>query len=472
MPRIFIPPVPEYDGSLEVEKYQDTNADVYFVPSERQIEDNRIWSSDASKNRARLLHINVTNGYLKIFPINTSVSTRRNGFLKQKYSKIECITIEIPEYISATTNSLVPATADEVMELLQELPSPFTKDYTYGLGLANPYRYIVKAVETLSDCTEIIISGKPNAKTMQEGRSFILSKTDFEKMRLEIDKIDRHTHNAASSVKEAATYNILAEHLSMPAKTAKTGRHPYRKFFNAVAEGREPLSEDDQTEMLRAISDHAKDVADKHPEKLAKLQSDIDIITLENLIERFEAMLSDSKLKENSWQCFFNKNQFILNLVFGYPIIKVQDQASLGGRNLSGSGDTITDFLAKNRLTNNTAIIEIKTPQAKILNKKPFREGVYIPSSDLCGSINQALDQKYEFQKQIFYIKGNSDIDDIESYSVHCCLIIGRLPTSRDQLKSLEIFRHNSKDVEIITFDELLDKLKILHSFLTSDDDT
>lgn len=472
MPRSFKPSIREYNGSLEIEMYQDTNADVYFVPSERQIEDNRMWSSDASKNRARLLHINVTNGHLKIFPIYTSVSALRNRFLRQKYDKVECITLEIPDYTYATANSQVPATADEVMVLLQELPPPFTKDYNHGLGLARPHHCIVEAVETLSDCTEIIISDQPNVKTKQEGQCFIITKTDFEKMRLEIDKIDRHTRNAASSVREVVTYNILAECLSMPAKPAKTGRHPYRKFFNAVAEGREPLSEDAQTEVLRAISDHAKDIADKYPEKLAKLQSDIDIVTLENLINRFEAMLSDSKLKENSWQCFFNQNQFILNLVFGYPVIKVQDQASMGGRKLSGSGDTITDFLVNNRLTNNTAIIEIKTPQTRLLNKAPTREGVFTPSGDLSGSINQALDQKYKFQKQFTVIKDNSDIHNIESYSVQCCLIIGRLPIGKDQLKSFEIFRHNSKDVEIFTFDELFEKLKILHRFLTSDDDT
>ena len=45
----------------------------------------------------------------------------------------------------------------------------------------------------------------------------------------------------------------------------------------------------------------------------------------------------------------------------------------------------------KNSLTNNTALFEIKAPQTAVLNGTPFQEGVHTPSSDLSGSINQAL---------------------------------------------------------------------------------
>ena len=112
-------------------------------------------------------------------------------------------------------------------------------------------------------------------------------------------------------------------------------------------------------------------------------------------LEKFERMLGET-LAEDSWQDFFNENPFILNMAFGYPVIKVRNQASVGGRKLSGDGEKITDFLVS--LTNNTAIFEIKTSQSAILNKTPFRDGVYTPSAPLSGSINQSLDQKYQFQ--------------------------------------------------------------------------
>ena len=138
------------------------------------------------------------------------------------------------------------------------------------------------------------------------------------------------------------------------------------------------------------------------------------------------------------------------------------------GAGHSGKGDKFTDFLVKNSMTDNTAIVEIKTPQTKLLNQSAYRDGIYTPSSHLSGSINQSLDQKYQLEREFTNIKDISRLPDIKSYSVHCCLIIGMMPSEDDQRKSFELFRGNSKAVEIITFDELLKKLKNLRDFLIS----
>ena len=463
MPRIFMPHDPERDGRLEVETYPPALVKVYFVPPENSLLAACLDPDKAVEHRVKLLAINRQERSLTIFPANTLGGSYK--FLKPKYEKVERITLEEPDIISWGFDEAAPDTPEAVQEMLEDLPQTFTKDYAHGLGLAKPYRFIVEAVEALSNCTEIVISDKHKTRRVSRDKVFNIAEEDFEKLRLELNKIDQHTRNAARSVKEATAYNILAERLGLPAVTVKTGRHPYRKLLTTAAEGKEPLSEDDQNAVLHAMSHHAKDIAEKHPDKLAKLQSDIELVTLENLIKRYEEMLRQN-LNEERWQTFLNENQFILNLTFGYPVIKVQDQASVGGRKFSGSGEKIADFLVKNSLTNNAAIIEIKTPQAKLLNRTPYREGVYTPSAELSGSINQVLDQKYQFEGQIAQIKNNSRIYDIESYSVHCCLIIGNMPSDEDQLKSYELFRGNSKDVEIITFDELLKKLEQLRNFL------
>ena len=174
------------------------------------------------------------------------------------------------------------------------------------------------------------------------------------------------------------------------------------------------------------------------------------------------------KLPEGRWQVFLNENPFILTLAFGYPVIKVHDQASVGGRTIFGTGEKIADFLVKNSMTNNVAIVEIKKPQTKLLNQRKVSDGVYAPSGELVGAMNQTLDQKHRLEQEIAQIKVNSRIYDIESYSLHCCLIVGTVPSGEDRLRSFEMFRGNSKDVEIITFDELLEKLKHLREFLNS----
>lgn len=454
---------PDRDGTLEVEEVHPNFVEVYFVPPEHSLLAAVLDPKKANSYRAKLLDINGQHKFLTIYPISTFGD--RPDFLKPKYGQIERITLDDADIIFGF-NGAVPTTPKDVRDVLENLPSTFTKDYAYGLGLAKPYRFIIDAVQELSNCTEIVITGKHATGPDSGGKGiFYISTQDFEQARVELNKIDRHAQSAVRAVKWTAAHNILAERLGVPKQDHKTGRHPYRKLFTAVAKGKEELSEEDQNAVIGTLTSHAADIAEDQPEKLTKLRGDIELVTLEALITRYEGMLGKNPV-EGRWQDFFNENPFILNMAFGYPVIKVRDQASVGGRKLSGDGEKITDFLVKNSLTNNTAIFEIKTPQTPILNKTPFRDGVYTPSADLSGSINQTLDQKYQLQKQIAQIKDNSRLYDIESYAVHCCLVIGKTPDGDDRKKSFELFRRNSKDVEIVTFDELLEKLKQLIAFL------
>ncbi|MDE2999572.1 MAG: DUF4263 domain-containing protein [Gemmatimonadota bacterium] len=359
---------------------------------------------------------------------------------------------------------LVPSTEEDVMRVLEGLPSTFIKDYDWGLGLRKEYRFIVNAVEKLSDCTEIVISNVHETGIDHQKKLFHISAKDFETARKEIDNITNTSRTAAQSVKDGKIHNLLAEKIGEPMVPVTIGRSPLRKLFTAVAQGQEPLSDDEQAVVVREFEKNVTAIAETEPDRLAKLQHDIELVTLEKLIARYEEMITE-KLSEKRWQDFLNENPFILSLAFGYPIIKVRDQAYVGGRKISGSGDKITDFLVKNSLTNNSAIIEIKTPQEKLL-KVEYRDGVYTPSTALSGSIIQALDQKYRFEREIAQFKENSKMPDIETYSVHCCLIIGKMPSGDDHQKSFEHFRRNSKNVDVITFDELLEKLKQLLGFL------
>jgi len=454
---------PNRDGILEVDQIGADKVDVFFVPPERSLIGAGLDPQKAYNHRTKLLEIDGKDDKLTIFPICTFAD--RDDFLKPKYEQIERITLEGKRFYGG-----LPSRPDEILDLLEGLPPAFTKDYSYGLGLAKPYRFIIDAIEDLTDCTEIVISGTRDTGSASNGKIFYISRKDFERARRSMNSIGNLAQAAVREVRRVAAYNIFAKSVGMDSVEPKLGRHPYRKLFTTIAQGKEQLSEEEQMAILRAMSNHAAKLAEKEPEKLAKLRGDIELVTLETLIQQYEAMLS-KKLAENDWQEFFDENPFILNLAFGYPVIKVRDQASVGGWKLSGDGEKITDFLVKNSLTNNTAIFEIKKPQTPVLNKRPFREGVFTPSADLSGSINQVLDQKYQFQRQVAQIKENSRLYDIESYAVHCCLVVGTTPEGEDRKKSFEMFRRNSKDVEIVTFDELLEKLKQLADFLRTADE-
>jgi Shedu protein SduA, C-terminal len=461
----YVPP-PDPEGTLVVENKSPTTTEVYFIPDEDRLSAAGIDPTDGQSHRVRMLTFDSEKRSITIEPKNTIL--RHTDFLKPKYNQIERIRIRETGSLFASDDPL-PETVEDVIEALSNFPSAFTKNPDFGLGLAKDYRFIIDAVEKLSECTVLDITNEGETRIDPDAGVFYISECDFDDLRRSINSITSLGQNAARSVKAATAYNKLAEKVGASTIEVNAGRHPVRRMITSKAMGEEVLKEDEQDTMIQMLSQSAKAMGKTQTDKLAKLQSDIELVTLDALIDSFEEML-DKKLAENRWQDFFNENPFILNMAFGYPVIKVKDQASVGGRKLSGGGDKITDFLVKNSLTNNTALFEIKTPQTEVLNKRPFREGVYIPSGDLAGSINQALDQKYQFQKQIAAIKDNTRVYDIESYAVHCCLIIGKTPKGNDQQKSFEMFRRNSKDVEIVTFDELLEKLRQLRLFLAENE--
>ena len=461
-------PLPDPKGEIQIEELHPRCIEVWFIPEDERLSAAGIDPKDREKHRVRILIVSAQDHFISVYPVNTLPTN--SSFLKPKYDQVREITLAETDIWDLRLDGELPRGRDEILEVLHAIPSGFTKDPDYGLGLAKEYRFIVDAVEALSSCTSIVISPKEKTHANEADGIFFISSADFDQMRRTINSIATASQLAGRSVKDTTTHNYLAEKIGKPLVEVTAGRSPVRRMITAKAMGEEVLPEEAQDAVIHALSKSAKSLGSKQTERLARLQSDLELVTLDALIGRFQEML-EKKLDEAKWQAFFNANPFILNMAFGYPVIKVRDQASVGGKKLSGDGEKITDFLVKNILTNNTAVFEIKTPQSQVLHKRPFRDGVYTPSADLSGSINQALDQKYQFQKQIAQIKENTRLYELESYSVQCCLVVGTTPEGEDRQKSFELFRRNSKDVEIVTFDELLEKLKQLSVFLRAADE-
>ena len=476
MPRLYRPPSDDgHPGTLAIETPCEYCFDVFYIPSKERLLASGLAADSPDEHRVRLLQIDCGTQSLSMFPIRTK--PHFDGFLKPKYPQIQRITIEAwedpiifrydCEDLNTEDDEQLTMTEDDLVAFLERLPSGFVSDYDYGLGLSQRYRFIVNTVEELSDCTEIVISPFSSTEVDEESKTFHLSLEDFYTIRRSIDRTIDHSQSAARSVNYAATRNVLAERLGQPPVPVRTGRSPIRKMITeATSRGGNSLSPSEQDEVLGVLRENTKSIAMTKPDKLATLKNDIELVTLEKLIEDFEQMIH-AKVPERKWQNFLESNSFILSLAFGYPVLKVRGQASVGGHKLSGSGETIADFLVKNSLTNNSAIVEIKTPSTALLKKTAYRGETYPPSGHLVGAVNQVLNQKHNFEGEIARIKNNSRTYDLESYSVRCCLIIGTMPTDDERKKSFELFRGNSKNVEIVTFDELLEKLRGLRDLLT-----
>ena len=338
------------------------------------------------------------------------------------------------------------------------------KRWKHGFGLTKRYRPIIGVIERLGQIRELHITA--NSRELQIlGDSLALPMATFTALCDEVRRIDERANTVAMRYKNSAVYNSVAEAFDLPRKPASKGRHPITRLFSDEISGSPSMTDDEQRQLMNATISQARTLARKSPQALAELRVDVDIANLDELIEQFSAAL-DVKHPENYWQAFFQRNPFALHLAFGCPLIQVQGQASVGGATLSGREGRFADFLAKNSATGNIAIFEIKKPATPIISRSLYRTSVYPPTVELTGAIGQVLDQKSELTKSLPQIKDSTRVYDIHAFSIRCCVVIGRLPEDDGRRKSLEVFRGNSSAVDIVTYDELLEKLKQLRDLL------
>jgi hypothetical protein len=178
-----------------------------------------------------------------------------------------------------------------------------------------------------------------------------------------------------------------------------------------------------------------------------------------NIIDEWEKNKNNDQ--ENYWQNLFKENNYILSQIFACPHLKIGEKFYCGGKNEDDKGGVKGDLLYKS-LTNNLALIEIKTPRRDIIIGKKYRgeKGkeniIYSMNENITGGVNQILNQKK------VYLKTHGEKNDRFFNNPKCVLIIGILPTDEDEKKSFELYRNSLRDVEIITYDELFEKIKLI----------
>ncbi|MOA24601.1 hypothetical protein D3C78_1452870 [compost metagenome] len=151
-------------------------------------------------------------------------------------------------------------------------------------------------------------------------------------------------------------------------------------------------------------------------------------------------------------------------MAFHYPVVKIGDTPYVGGKSYSGSGGSHSDFLMAAAATNNLALVEIKRPGTQLVGKA-YR-GIYPPSHDLSGAVAQVVAQRSELQQNFRLIGTELDRKGFRPHAIACVVIAGLKPTDEEQAQGFEQYRHALQGVHVVTFDELVDRLKALHDLL------
>lgn len=441
----------------------------FFVPTELPHEE-----SSARRRLAegvKLVEFDTKTGILKIHPINTLRA--HHDYLSPKYERVRTLTLDVALLDDYRFRLPDPYLGDHDgdyqpdFELIFEaLPYGFVKDFNYGLGLLKDLKRLVRLIEDETACDEIVfVDGRGAAVDYTE---FHLGLARFADIWAEIRRINDRGNRAAGRVKDAFVRNNLSTDLGLIVAEPSLGRHPNSRAIAKAASGIEELSTVERGALVDAVASESATLAAQSPQKFQQLKRDIELVSLDRLIKTYEDSLSQNK-PESYWQSFFDDNAFALQQVFGAPMVSVRSDANVGGRGLSGSGDKIADYLFKNSLTNNVALVEIKKPTTQLLEVREYRRGVFGPSKELNGAVTQVLDQAYNLTKNLTSLKDSSQQWDLESYAVSCFVVAGRTPSADDpaRQKSFELYRANSRSVTIVTYDEILERLKLLRGFLT-----
>lgn len=246
----------------------------------------------------------------------------------------------------------------------------------------------------------------------------------------------------------------------------------YRLFSGKLTNPYEEVAfveKDEQFEKIKSLFEGKEQIAD--------ILSKIDIQTLNSAINIENLKRVRNSMQKNMdndgetefWQPFFENNAWILSQMFHAPVMFFKNQRYVGGKGMDNHGGQYTDYILKNDITDNIAIIEIKTPVKAIIDK-PYRQS-YTFKPELGGAVNQLLLQKDTLEKNYFNLFADSEVP-FRANNIEGFLIIGNVgELDKKEKEAFESYRNELRAIHIIGFDELLQKVNNLLALLEGQTD-
>lgn len=173
---------------------------------------------------------------------------------------------------------------------------------------------------------------------------------------------------------------------------------------------------------------------------------------------------------EKKWQSFFETNSWIFGYGLDYRFLNIiQKEASISNVDLDGKQTVITDFLMSD--SRFTVIVELKRPDTPLFESGGNRSKSWKLSKDLTNAISQILTQKaeWEYKSQTEQFDNECNLIEEKTIDPKTILIIGQTSQfsgtdreSKIKAKTFELYRRNSRNIEIVTFDELYDRASFI----------
>jgi hypothetical protein len=172
---------------------------------------------------------------------------------------------------------------------------------------------------------------------------------------------------------------------------------------------------------------------------------------------------NDTNASEEFWQQAFTDRTYVLNQIFAYPVVIIRAKAYVGGKQVSNREGNVVDFLASVESTDAAVLLEIKTPETRLLAPE-YRNNVFPLSGELTGAIAQVLRYRQSLMREFNNLMAGQ-LKPLTLGEPRCVIVAGRsdkeLVTS-SMRESFELQRERIHGLTIITYDELFKRLERL----------
>ncbi len=216
------------------------------------------------------------------------------------------------------------------------------------------------------------------------------------------------------------------------------------------------------------------------------------LIDRRETLSEFEQLLHDDEYFESTkkrlgvrgneavWQRFFEDHQWIfgygLNLVACESVSESGLEAITTGANIfSGAGKRIDAVMRTRGFIQSLLFAEIKTHRTNLLKSTQYRPpDVYQVSDELSGAVSQVQKTTHKAVSKLLDLHRNNTSEgdfefEVSTVRPRQVVVIGHLgelapegEINVERLTNFELYRRSQHEVEIITFDELLERARFI----------
>jgi Domain of unknown function (DUF4263) len=187
-------------------------------------------------------------------------------------------------------------------------------------------------------------------------------------------------------------------------------------------------------------------------------------------LEEFEEHMRRADWSEKEWQKFFGDQQWVFGYGLDYRWMSQFDpEMTVGVGGTDNQNKPVIDFLMT--FTDYTVLVEIKKPDTPIFKEsRGGRAGTWDFSQEFMSAVSQIIEQKAEwlsFAQTGEHYSRDGERLAARTRNARSILVIG----SRDEFSrtnnkraenvmsdTFELFRRETRSIDIVTFDELLER--------------